>query len=427
MQVLLSLAYAALLGFMITRSGFLIKSRLSKKTLAALFLLYCLAGCVHVMIAFHFFPGHGDVWQIFNYSVTLKDQLLHNYPAFKKEFFPDEFSVDLAGTHMGWSYNEHQWLTALQVAFNFISFDNIYINVLLFNFLTMFGKTALYRMLCERYPGRQMASMILAFLIPGVVFWTAVIHKEGVLFSCIAILAYCLNSLRRKYIDDQGGETNLRHFKGWKIITAALMLLIIFFTRKAVLITLLPGLAIWWMAGYAGIRKKYMVVGVCIVFTLLFMLMGWINSSWSLFNQISERQHAFFQLKGNSRMFLPPVQGNAASFAKVLPYALLNGLFMPLPGTGGSSLYLLFSIEIIASWTLIGWCIIKKKYTWDGFTCGFFVFSVAGCLLVGYIVPFNGAIIRYRSFYNVFILAPFILSLDVRRLYNGVQKNKILN
>lgn len=401
MHVLLFIIYTSVLSLLISRSGFLLKSGLSKKVLVSLFLLYSLVGCAHVLIAFNFFPNHGDIWEMFNYSVRLKQQMLFDYPGFVKEFFPDRFSIDFVGAHMGWSNYQMQGMVLMQVFFNFFSFDNIYINTLLFCFLALYGKVAFYRMLCERYPGQYFITFLIVFLIPSVVFWTAVIHKEGVLFSCLGILLYCLQKLLIK----PNGFV--------KSLTVVLMLSIIFVTRKVVLATLIPALVIWWAAERTTIKKKSFVLGIFFTFAACFILLGFLNPAWSLLHLLSEKQHEFLQLKGGSGIFIPRLDDNVQSFARAFPAALLNGLFMPLPGVGGKTIYILFSLELLAMWVLIAWLLFKSRPIWeDGFKTGFFLFALTACLIIGYTVPFAGAIIRYRSIFYPFLLLPFLSGLN---------------
>jgi hypothetical protein len=405
MPVLLFLLYALALSVIITRSGFFIKSGLPPRLMAGLFVLYGLAGCVHVWIAFHFFPNHGDIWEMFNYSVGLKHQLLNDYPAFIKEFFPDKFSVDIVGNHLGWSYYQLQGPALLQVVMNFFSFDNIYINTLLFCFLTMYGKMAFYRMLCERYPEQNVIGLILVFLIPSVLFWTSVIHKEGILFCCIGILLYCL-------------QTYLRPFHLRKLAAVVISLLIIFITRKIILVMLIPALTIWWAAERTSFRMRYIIFTAMIGTMALFMLLSFINPSYSLFHQLSERQKEFIQLTGGSKIFLPVLGDDGQSFLNALPYAVLNGLFPPLPGASGKTIYILFSIESVALWSLIIRSIVKNRSQPDGFKTGMFIFALAACLVIGYTVPFSGAIVRYRSIFYPFLLLPLLMyHKPLRRIF----------
>ncbi len=73
-------------------------------------------------------------------------------------------------------------------------------------------------------------------------------------------------------------------------------------------------------------------------------------------------------------------------------------------------------------WALLFRAVLKKKFLCDGFTAGFFLFAIAGCLIIGYTVPFAGAIVRYRSVFLVFLLLP-VLKVRVPGNYQVRQTN----
>ena len=51
-------------------------------------------------------------------------------------------------------------------------------------------------------------------------------------------------------------------------------------------------------------------------------------------------------------------------------------------------------------------------------------FGLSLCLIIGYTVPVIGAIVRYRSIYLPFIIAPFALGIDWAKLgtFAGIKK-----
>jgi hypothetical protein len=97
----------------------------------------------------------------------------------------------------------------------------------------------------------------------------------------------------------------------------------------------------------------------------------------------------------------------------VLPSAVRNGLFEPLPGSGGRPIYLAFSLELMLIWTVVvaGTISSIRSRPYQAFTIFCVIFALTGMLLIGTLVPFAGAIIRYRSIYLPFLLAPFLHSL----------------
>jgi hypothetical protein len=173
-----------------------------------------------------------------------------------------------------------------------------------------------------------------------------------------------------------------------------------------------------------------------------------------LLNQLSHFQGEFRELEGHSRLYLPALDGSWKSLWHVLPSAALNGLFEPLPGSGGQKIYLAFSVQLILIWGIVLAATLRlfspgrrvcnptalpqsapppagsppfipvlpgngagpsgigcSRVLSTAFSRCCLLFSLLGMLLIGFIVPFAGAIVRYRSLYLPFLLAPFLHSL----------------
>jgi hypothetical protein len=134
---------------------------------------------------------------------------------------------------------------------------------------------------------------------------------------------------------------------------------------------------------------------------------------------------AFQILRGNSRLYLPVLTPDLSSFLHILPTAFLNGFFEPLPGSGGQLIYIAFSIELIPIWLLLFYALIhllRSRLRLNGFALFCLVFSLTGLLLIGYIIPFAGAIVRYRSIYLPFLLAPALNILRDQPLFQRLNK-----
>jgi hypothetical protein len=115
-------------------------------------------------------------------------------------------------------------------------------------------------------------------------------------------------------------------------------------------------------------------------------------------------------LQGNSKLYLPVLTNSWSSLLQALPAALRNGFFEPLPGSGGQRIYQLFSLELLCIWAIAAAALVKRS-TPSPFSLCFIVFALAGMLQIGLIIPFAGAIIRYRSIYLPFLAAPCLFSL----------------
>jgi hypothetical protein len=178
---------------------------------------------------------------------------------------------------------------------------------------------------------------------------------------------------------------------------------------------------------------------IIIILLLLFAIPA--GPASALLRSLSARQQEFQILEGGSRVYLPSLQNSWSSVLRVFPWALRNGLFEPLPGSGGRLVYIAFSLELIVVWGIIIGALFRRiigrrqhllinsqmlkptsptNKAVSPFIWACLVYSLPGMILVGMIVPFAGAIVRYRSIYLPFLLAPFLhswyLSGPIRRL-----------
>jgi hypothetical protein len=208
-----------------------------------------------------------------------------------------------------------------------------------------------------------------------------------------------------------------------RILFATLFFLLIIYFRPVVAALLVPALLAWSLTERPVPRRKALLLaGACIgILTILLFIPG--LSAWPV-NLLSHQQAEFRDLEGHSRLFLPELDGSWNSVWHVLPAAALNGLFEPLPGSGGQKIYLAFSVELILIWTIVLAAItlhsthpLKPRLSPPppipvlAFSRCCLLFSLSGMLLIGAIVPFAGALVRYRSLYLPFLLAPCLHSL----------------
>ena len=67
-----------------------------------------------------------------------------------------------------------------------------YINIIFYSFISMFGPIAIYRVMNDVYPAKKWQLLIAVFLIPSFLFWCSGIHKDGLIFSCTAVIVFHL-------------------------------------------------------------------------------------------------------------------------------------------------------------------------------------------------------------------------------------------
>jgi len=400
MHILLFIIYTAVLGWIIIRRPFFRDIR--PGMLLAFFALRAATGCLHTWVAYKYYPNHGDIWLFFQDSFVTRRLLFTDFHA----FWADNSSL---------AYLPHNLIEWMHVLFNFLSFDNFYINTLFFTFLTFGGHIALFRVFYERF-GQDTLSASCMLLLPSVLFWTSCMHTEGIIYALLGWLVYILHRSFRS---------------GWtlgRILLSLLLTGLTIFFRPAIAVGLLPAI-VWWTAAEIHLRRRTLLLTTAAL-ALLIPLFSWLypHALTLIPRALSSRQQEYQSLAGNSRIPLTLLEPTWNSLCQVLPDALLNGLFQPTPGAGGQKIYLFFSLELYAIWVVVVIALYLRLFhrtippshpipskppphPSGHFSIACLLLALPGMLLIGYIIPFIGAIVRYRSIYLPFLLAPCIPSL----------------
>jgi len=369
-------------------------STLKPGYLVLLFSLHAAAGCFHNWIAYHYYPNHGDIWYYFEESIAMKQQLLqHPLNFFAGMFSPDWLNVtDNSKPLLDVQYQALQYLN---VFLNLVSFDNFYINTLLFSFPVFAGMIALFKVFYAVF--KKSLPAFCTLLLPSVLFWTAVLHKDSLFYMAIGFFFYYL----------------LKPGMPWwrQVVLLLICVVLMILSRANALITLFPAVFFYLLAEKQRMKKS-LSMAVTIGFFAIAALVFNRLVPGGILQGVSERQKDFQAMAGGSRIYLPLLEPSALGLLKVFPAALFNGFFQPLPGTGGKFIYNIFSVELLLIWALVlAGCLLlaRSKANLPGSSgIVFLLFALPGLLIIGYMIPFAGAIIRYRSIYLPFLLAPFL-------------------
>lgn len=407
MHALLFLGYCCLCAYGILKIPFVRNSGIRPAFLLLFFGLHVAAGLLHNFIAWRYYPEHGDIWYFYNFSFLARHRLTSDFALFLKD-------------NERWTYITHNGIIWIYMFFNFLSFDNLSIDTLLFSFPVFLGNIALFRLFRRRFADSPVSAFTV-FLLPSTLFWTACIHREGMLYMLLGFLLYTFNHW-------------LTTSRPRSAIYASLCLIFIFYFRFSLLFPILPALTVWYLAENNIPRRR--IVQYTGAALLLFIILA---LSWpGLPHVIAGRQQEFAGLEGNSRLPLPLMDGTWTSIIKVFPAALRNGFFEPLPGSGGKTVYLAFSFELLLIWLIAAAAILHRRSkpaaspapaqspnssqqpNPSSFTLFCLVFTLTGLLLIGAIVPFAGAIVRYRSIFLPFLLAPSLHALKNRAIFRHI-------
>ncbi len=415
MHILLFIIYSLLCIYGILKIPFIRNSGIRPVYLLLFFGLHVGAGLLHNIIAYRYYPEHGDIWNFYQWSIIARHRLIYDHTLYL-------YNNDT------WIHITHNGIVWVYMVLDTISLDSMTVNTLLFSFPVFLGNIALFRLFRRHFPNATLAALTVFFL-PSALFWTACIHREAVIYMLLGFLLYAFDrllthcptpaafTLPPPNIPPPTSNNAVRkHF-----ILFLIYLLLILYFRFSILLSLLPALAAWLPAQRHWPLRRLLIITGATFLLLLISIFAFPTFFTSLAQSISSRQQEFTSLEGHSRLSLPIMNGTWTSMIRTIPYAIRNGLFEPLPGSGGQVIYLAFSFELLIIWLIIAAALLIRSKP-NPFTLFCIIFSLTGLLIIGASVPFAGAIVRYRSFFLPFLLAPALYKLHstplLRRLDN---------
>ena len=358
-------------------------------------------GCLYGWVFLHYYGGD-DTWNFFNESKDQTDLLLQHPRKFFEEFWPI-FSWRVTGHQGGQAflfYIDHfeRWFMIKGLAIlNLLSGKNYYIDVLLFDLLTLPGPLLLFKLLSEKFPLRTGMNFLLIFFIPSVIFWCSGIRAEALLLFCIVLAIYNGNAyaLRRKWSSIPG-------------ILIGFCGLLLF--RYQYMLVFLPAFAAYLFSSVKKTGSAVFFNRIYLWVAILFVASLFLPPRFQLSQPLIKAQGGFFQLHGNTRYALDSLEPGPLSFFKILPEAAVNSLLRPSPWEGKNLLQSVSSIESLA---LIAGLLFyfsnsrpRGQVTHPLYWL-FLYYGLSQFILIGYVVPFPGAIVRYRTISLLFLILFF--------------------
>ena len=304
--------------------------------------------------------------------------------------------------------------------FNILSFGHYYVNVIFYSFITLFGPIAIYRVMTDVFPARKIPILLATFLVPSFLYWTSGIHKEGLLFTGMGLLIYCVYfSIKEKKIGIQ------------RIVCLLTGLLLILALRNFILVIIIPAFLAWLLASR---WPKYglMIFGsMYILFGILFFTLCYVNPNFNFPQAVVNKQQAFIKLQGGSSSIpIKELQPNAISFLKNTPQAINLSTVRPYPSDVHHILSLAAAMEIDSLLLIF---ILFLFWRTNGlrsknliYFCIFFSLSLL--LAIGFSVNNLGAIVRYRSVMMPLLVVPMVAQINWKKIesfFSG--NNKVKN
>ncbi len=416
----LFILYFVLLCWGIAKISFVKNAALGNKWIFALFTIKILAGVAIGYCSLHFYSIHNDYWDN-NLGSTQEYEVLKTNPKyFFSELFISNYNDSYADfwgrTDSFWNDLKNNCLIKFMAFFNLLSGGNYYINSIFFNSIVFLGHIGLYRLFKKMFIKFNWGLVVGCFLLPSFLYFSSGIHRDGLIFTLITTSLYCCYSIWEE------GKKNKKFY-----VVGILSILLLLILRNVVAITLVPILFAWWSSKNFSIKPIIAISSIIVAFLFILLFAGKLSNINPL-SFIAAKQADYFKLDaGNTQIAVQILQPNATSFLQNTPTALGNVFFKPLLGTKPLTL-IPFEIELLFYYALIGiFLFASNKNSLPVpkiFLLTILAFILLSFLFIGHIIPNLGAIIRYRSIYLPFIIAPLLGYLF---LPNTIKlKNKII-
>lgn len=393
-SVIVFIFYIAFFNWLVTRIPFIKNSGLPVNWIIYLFSLKIVAGLVYAW--FYLQPAYyatSDTWNYFKASKSETDWLLKDPVAFFRDIFSYGYQTSgnlFTHTNSYWNDLKNNVIIKLLALCNVFTFKNYFADIVFFNFLSFFGPVALFRVSQKLLPVKKILLVISIFLVPSFLFWCSGVHKDGVLFSCLALIIFHF----QKQVEIQKIDFKL-------MVVMLLCLIAVFALRNFLILLLIPAMIVWFLCERFPAKEKIITTVTYGIGILLFFFSSKLNHQVDLPNYVIQKQAEFKQLSGNSQIATPLLENNFLSFVKFIPTAIDIGFFRPHITELRNLSYLPASGEIILMWTIFMLSIFmrhKKKRKGEASYIYFCLcFSFSFLLLCGYTIPFSGAIVRYRA------------------------------
>jgi len=390
---LLPLLYIVLFSILISRLGFFRDDHLPRFFFLFIFLLKAALG-----ILYHTIFSNGDVLFLYKDAVYIIYPQLWENPLkyFYLTFGPNGGQIPnfiFPQVHaMGyWGDTSDYMIVRFNAIVRLVSFGNFYVPAVFMSFISLLGMVWLYRA-CARSSGSfSLPVVAVIFLIPSVLFWGSGAHKEGLLLFVLGWFMHASVKLVQKF-----SAKNLLATLAGAFLT--------YCARDYVLLLLLPGLAAFFITYKNYLRIRFLLPAIYITITSAIIILP-VYGGKNFAEVIALKQTQFKSLEaGGTQIEVKDFQPTWTSLITNFPQALKNSIWGPFlikPDKAMHYLIIAENILLLLAALLFPW--ITGKPRLQPFTLMCLLFSISLLVLIGYIVPNVGAIVRYRS-----IALPFL-------------------
>ncbi|TVR76385.1 MAG: hypothetical protein EA412_13760 [Chitinophagaceae bacterium] len=310
---------------------------------------------------------------------------------------------------MGWWHTPQTYfIIRFHAVISLFTFQSFHTNALFFSFMAFAGIVAFARAIVQLLPEFSKFALFPLFLLPSLIFWTSGGHKESFLIFCFGFSLYfqiCWFREKRFYY----------------LLLMVLFFLGIFFSRKYIAFFVCPFLVANFLVYYTK-RYQYSIVAMFWVFWLVvFAFIEFPNIQMNYLEAIQDKYLQFQTLAtGNTHFELAYFETGLLHILSRFPESFFNSFLRPSGLIGFGLWQTITALENIGIVLIILICIFYfDRSKLHPYLINLLIYSALVLILLGFIVPNAGAIVRYRII--IFPLFVLFFSLTAKdKLYKYI-------
>lgn len=416
LAILFILLYGSIIGYWVYRSSFFSLGEIKKQYIVGAWIVKLLAGIIYIYLSQHVLNAWDVKWY-FHDGKVIYDNLLHgeivNYLQLTFGINNGEITTNIAPSidKMGYWYDTPAYIIVrINALLNLITFAiSPYVNVIFFSFFSFSALFFLLKTLRLYFKKIPTWLFIATVFFPSSWFWTSGMHKESVSVFLISILFYgIVNGFNKK----------------WKYVFVVLALITLLFLRPFIVALLFPVCIAWLIYNWHQQFRPfvYFLMSYLLLF-LVSLILAHTSHLPDILELVLANKEMYAALKaGNTAIQLPTINNGYWGLLLQTPNALFNSICRPHFGDVNSWWLGLASIESLV--TLVGLLFLLVRFKFFNLSqraivISFLAFGLTYFIIIGWVVPNLGAILRYRSVALFFITPTLFLSLKSFKFFKN--------
>ncbi|MBK9732213.1 MAG: hypothetical protein IPO83_13190 [Chitinophagaceae bacterium] len=409
-EIFLILIYVFIFSLLIRKLSFFQRFHLPISWIIVIFLIKSLTGILYGLLHLQLYDG-GDTISYFNESKILLSALPEHVGQFLRLTLwytvkpppPDLASYESQMIY--WNVMSSYFMVRMNALMNLVSFNHYFVNVTIYNFLTLTGMLYLFRWLHDYVVREKYILIFVLFLFPSVAFWSSGIHKDGLSIAALGLILFHFQQLLTKIT--------------WQRIAVFIFgCWLLLMVRNYLLLLLIPCLAGYALSAKFSQHKALSFIISFLAFYMLLLFGGEFFSTINLLTKMSQQQQEFLHIPYSENISFRLLDGTFISLIKAMPVGIKNCLMLPFLFTINSVYQLPFALDNL----LLICLIVTTVFFYDSgkiqsatfIFCMLFSFSIF--IFAGSIVPNLGALVRYKMPGILFLIVALISILDIGRI-----------